>query len=131
MNTPGINQMNSLKPLNHGSASDVAVATAWQLFPVSPARVSSGIGLSGSITTIGSRPNTEGDTSVLGMIQLVGAGFVSQGTGVSTTGVIGGLRHESEPALDRGRFIGGINEASHETPRRYGASGECPRKIPA
>lgn len=127
MNTTEINQMNSLKPAHQGFAS--AVDAAWQLFP---ARVSSGIGLSGSIsTTIGSRPNTEGDTSVLGMVQLIGAGFVSQGTGVSTGGVIGGLRHESEPALDRGKFTGGINEASQETPRRYGASGECPRKIPA
>jgi hypothetical protein len=128
MNTTEINQMNSLKPMNHGFASAVDVAAAWQLFP---GRVSSGIGLSGSTTTIGSRPNTEGGTSVLGMVQLVGAGLVSQGTGVSTTGVTGGLRHESEPALDRGKFTGGINEASQETPRRYGASGECPRKIPA
>ena len=128
MNTTEMTQMtqvNSPKPMNNGFASDVAAA--WQLFPT---RVVSGADLSGS-TTIGSRPNTEGGTSVLGMVQLIGAGFVSQGTGVPADGVTGGLRHESEPALDRGKFTGGVNEASHETPRRYGASGECPRKIPA
>ncbi|WP_017584535.1 hypothetical protein [Nocardiopsis valliformis] len=125
MNTTEMNQMNSLKPRNHGFASDAAAA--WQLFPT---RVVPGADLSG-ITTIGSRPNTEGGTFALGMVRLIGAGFVSQGTGVSTAGVIGGLRHESELALDRGKFTGGVNEASHETPRRYGASGECPRKIPA
>lgn len=125
MNTTEMNQMNSLKPKKHGFASDVAAA--WQPFPTC---VVSGADLGGS-TTIGSRPNTEGGARVLGMVQLIGAGSVSQGTGVPTGGMTGGLRHESEPALDRGKFTGGVDEASHETPRRYGASGECPRRIPA
>ena len=121
--------MTQLKPqLNPGSAS----AAAWQSFAT---RVGSGIGLSGSTTTMGAtngvRLNAESGTTVLGMIQLIGAGVALQGTGVSTSGVIGSLRHESELALDRGRSTGGFNHASHETPRRYGASGECPRKIPA
>lgn len=129
MNTTEKNTMTQLKPqLNPGSAS----AAAWQSFAT---RVGSGTGLSGSTTTMGAtsgvRLNTESGIAVLGMIQLLGAGIALQGTGVSTTGVKGGLRHESEPALDRGKFIGGFNHASHETPRRYGASGECPRKIPA
>ncbi|WP_017585188.1 hypothetical protein [Nocardiopsis ganjiahuensis] len=120
-------EMNTMTELNPGSAS----AAAWQLFAT---RVVPGTGLGGSTTmgaTEGIRLNTESGIAALGMIQLVGAEFVSQGTGVSADGVTGGLRHESEPALDRGKLTGGINHASHESPRRYGASGECPRKIPA
>lgn len=133
MNTTEMNSMTQLKTqpktqLNPGSAS---AAAAWQLFST---RVVSGIDLSGSTimgATNGNRMNTESGLAALGMIQLVGAGVVSQGTGVSSSGVIGSLRHESELALDRGKSTGGFNYASHETPRRYGASGECPRKIPA
>lgn len=125
-----LNTMTELKSqpktqLNSGSAA------AWQLFAT---RVVPGTGLGGSTTmgaTNGIRLNTESGLAALGMIQLVGAGVVSQGTGVSTGGVTGSLRHESELALDRGKSTGGFNYASHETPRRYGASGECPRKIPA
>ena len=104
---------------------------AWQLF--SP-RVASGTALSGSATkvaTAGNRLNTESGIAAVGMIQLIGAGVSALGSGVSETGVPGGLRHESEPALDRGKLFGGFDQASHETPRRYGALGECPRKIPA
>ncbi|MEU3016203.1 hypothetical protein ABZ635_02255 [Nocardiopsis sp. NPDC007018] len=93
-----------------------------------PRGIVSGIGLSGS--TIGGGLSAENGLQALGMVQLIGSGSVSQGTGVSETGVIGNPRHASEPALDRGWFTGGINKASQETPR-YGASGECPRKIPA
>lgn len=122
MNTTEMNTMAELNP---------AFAAAWQPFAT---RFVPGTGLSGSTTTgafDGIRPNTESGIAALGMIQLIGAGDVSQGTGVSAIGVTGGLRHKSEPALDRGKFTGGINHASHESPRRYGASGECPRKIPA
>jgi hypothetical protein len=93
-----------------------------------PTGVVSGIGLSGS--TIGGRLRAQNGIQALGMVQLVGSGSVLQGTGVSGSGVVGEPRHESEPALDRGKFTGGVTKASHETPR-YGASGECPRKIPA
>ncbi len=120
-------ETNAMAELNPGSA----YAAERQKFSTS---VVSGIGLSGSATsvaTVGNRSNTRSGIAVLGMIQLVGAGFVSQGTGVPASGGFGGLRHESELALDRGKSIGGTNHASHESPRRYGASGECPRKIPA
>ncbi|GHC76342.1 hypothetical protein GCM10007079_12580 [Nocardiopsis terrae] len=106
-------------------------AAAWQLF--SP-RVAPGTSLGGSTTmvaTMGNRTNTESGTSAIGMAQLLGAGLVSERTSVPAGGAIGGLRHESELALDRGKFTGGFEDASHETPRLYGASGECPRKIPA
>jgi hypothetical protein len=117
--------VSTMTELNHGSAA------TWQQFST---RVVSGADLGGSTTmgaTYGIRLNTESGTTALGAIQLVGAGRVHQGTGVSTSGVIGSLRHESELALDRGKSTGGFTYASHETPRRYGAPGECPRKIPA
>lgn len=112
-------EMNSMTSLS------LASEAAWRPFPTG---VVSGIGLSGS--TIGGRPSAQNGIPSLGMVQLIGSGLVFQGTGVSESGVIGEPRHESEPALDRGKFTGGVIEASHETPR-YGASGECPRKIPA
>ncbi|PWV49978.1 hypothetical protein [Nocardiopsis sp. L17-MgMaSL7] len=116
MTTTEMNTMTSLT---------LASEAAWRPFPTG---VVSGIGLSGS--TIGGRLRAQNGIHALGMVQLVGSGSVLQGTGVSGSGVVGEPRHESEPALDRGKFTGGVIEASHETPR-YGASGECPRKIPA
>ena len=104
---------------------------AWQLF--SP-RVASGIALSGStikVATVGNRLNTGSGNAAADAIQLVRAGVSAMGSGVSEAGALGGLRHESEPALDRGKLNGGFDQASHETPRWYGALGECPRKIPA
>jgi hypothetical protein len=40
-----------------------------------------------------------------------------------------GVPAESEPALDRGKRQ--TKHAAEATQRRYGASGECPRRIPA
>lgn len=97
---------------------------AWQPFP---SHVVSGTDLSGGVVDgafAGDRMNTVG-------VELLIAGIsLSEGTSVSEPGVSGGMRrNESGPALDRGKFTGGVH-ALIETPRRYGALGECPRRIP-
>ena len=97
---------------------------AWQPFP-SP--VASGTDLSGGVVDgafVGDRMNTVG-------VELFIAGIsLPKGTRVSEPGVAGALRrNESGLALDRGEFTGGVH-ARIETPRRYGALGECPRRIP-
>lgn len=105
-------------------------AAAWQSFVPS---FGLGIDLSGDAferTFGGDRMNTLGGVAASDTGLLLAGVSVSEGTTVSEPGVIGALRDESGLALDRGKFTGGIH-ALKETRRRYGASGECPRRIPA
>ncbi|WP_017603574.1 hypothetical protein [Nocardiopsis alkaliphila] len=97
---------------------------AWR--PLS-SHVVSGTDLSGGVIDgafAGDRMNTVGVELLIADISLL------KGTSVSEPGVLGGLRRdESGPALAHGEFTGGVH-ARIETPRRYGALGECPRRTP-
>ncbi|MEC3893053.1 MULTISPECIES: hypothetical protein [Nocardiopsis] len=89
----------------------------------------SGGAFEGAFTGI--RMRTFGGESVIGVRLANGSQPAPQGTRVSETGaVMALLRDESELALDRGEHTGDVH-ASSETPRLYGALGECPRRIPA
>ncbi|MBR8741367.1 hypothetical protein [Nocardiopsis sp. MG754419] len=106
------------------------LAAAWRPFLPS---VGLGIDMSGDAfqrTFGGDRVHTLGGLAASSLGLLLAGVTRSEGTSVSTSGVPGVLSDESGLALDRGKSIGG-EHALNETPRRYGALGECPRRIPA